>query len=297
MKRDILNSPRLLELKREKRRIFLNKILLLGFGLLMVLVGLVYISRIDKLNISEIEIVGNNITDTQIIKESVKKEIIENYFLGIPKTNIFFYPQNSIKNKLQDKFKRLKDISFSIKNNKILEVSLTERVAKYTWCRTNLPQTQTDNDNQKCYFLDESGYIFDEAPYFSGEVYFKFYGLIHTVTTEENLPTQTTLGSYFSQVNFEKLISLKETLETMKLKPVALYVIDNENIKIYLSNKSLLPTGPEIIFKIDSNFQKVAENLQTALTTEPLKSDFKNKYSSLLYIDLRFGNKVYYKFQ
>ena len=98
MKRDILNSPRLLELKREKRRIFLNKILLLGFGLLMVLVGLVYISRIDKLNISEIEIVGNNITDTQIIKESVKKEITENYFFGIPKTNIFFYPQNSIKN-------------------------------------------------------------------------------------------------------------------------------------------------------------------------------------------------------
>jgi hypothetical protein len=55
--------------------------------------------------------------------------------------------------------------------------------------------------------------------------------------------------------------------------------------------------GPEIIFKIDSDFQKIAENLQAAITTEPLQTDFKNKYSSLLYIDLRFGNKVYYKFR
>ena len=47
---------------------------------------------------------------------------------------------------------------------------------------------------------------------------------------------------------------------------------------------------------LDSDFEKLAENLQAALMTEPLQSDFKNKFSSLLYIDLRFGNKVYYKF-
>jgi len=42
--------------------------------------------------------------------------------------------------------------------------------------------------------------------------------------------------------------------------------------------------------------QNIKENLDTALNTEPLKSDFKKKYSSLEYIDLRFGNKVYSKF-
>ena len=55
--------------------------------------------------------------------------------------------------------------------------------------------------------------------------------------------------------------------------------------------------GPEIIFKADSDFNQIIENLQSVLTTEPLQTEFKTKYSSLLYIDLRFGNKVYYKFK
>jgi nucleoside-diphosphate-sugar epimerase len=39
------------------------------------------------------------------------------------------------------------------------------------------------------------------------------------------------------------------------------------------------------------------ENLDAAIDTEPLKSKLKNKFSSLEYIDLRYGNKVYDKFK
>ena len=83
----------------------------------------------------------------------------------------------------------------------------------------------------------------------------------------------------------------------MGLKPVALYKQDNGDIRVFLSKGKTLSMGPEIIFKSDTDLETVAENLQAALNTEPLQSDFKNKYSSLLYIDLRFGNKVYFKFQ
>jgi hypothetical protein len=55
--------------------------------------------------------------------------------------------------------------------------------------------------------------------------------------------------------------------------------------------------APKIIFKIDSDYQKIAENLQAALSTEPLHSDLQKKLALLLYLDLRFGNKVYYKFK
>jgi hypothetical protein len=129
---------------------------------------------------------------------------------------------------------------------------------------------------EKCYFMDESGFVFDEAPYFSGEVYFKFYGQME---------------------DFHKLVSFKEIVENMKLDPVAISVEENGDVKVLLSSRNSSETGPEIILKIDSDFQKVAENLQTALGTEPLHTNFKNKYSSLEYIDLRFGNKVYYRFR
>jgi len=284
MRRDILSSPRLTELKKRRRRAILNKFLILLLGLLVVFGLLAYLSRLNNLNIAEIQISGNKVVETEMIKTTVEQEITGKYLWLFPKTNILYYPQNTIRNVLQGEFKRLKDINFSIENNKILKVSLTERVAKYTWCGNTLLI-----NNQKCYFLDEDGYIFDEAPYFSGEVYFKFYG------STDILPE--ILGSAFAKGNFKQLISFKDVLIDLNLKPVMLSIAENGVIEIFLSKNASIAIGPKIILKIDSDFQNVAENLKAALNTEPLLSKFKNKYSSLLYIDLRFGNKVYYKFQ
>ncbi len=273
-KRDVLNSPRLLKLKKHRRWVVLSKIFLYLFLLLIIFFSLAYISRTPSLNISSVEITGNKIVDTEAIKIAVKKEIAGNYLWFFPKTNLFLYPEKNIENNLHGEFKRLKDINFLLENNKILKISVTERIALYIWCE-DTPTTETE----KCYFLDDTGYIFDEAPYFSEGVYFKFY------------------GSDFLETNLKKLISFKKTLETMGLKPVALYKEENGDVKIFLSTKNSSSTEPEIIFKIDSDLSIMAENLQMALNTEPLRSNFENKYSSLLYIDLRFGNKVYYKFR
>ncbi len=75
----------------------------------------------------------------------------------------------------------------------------------------------------------------------------------------------------------------------------AIYVTVDGEVRILLPARGD-GRNPEIILKADADFNKVAENLQAALDTEPLLSKFKTQYSSLQYIDLRFGNKVYYKF-
>ena len=295
-KRNVLNSPHLSELKRQRQKIFFKKILFFVFAFLALFFLFAYISRIDRLNINAIEVFGNNVIDTEMLKSTTEGELVGNYLWIFPKSNIFFYPKNHIKRTLSQKFKRLKNVSPSIKERRRLEISVTERDPKYTWCGTTPPES--NNNKGICYFLDETGYIFDEAPYFSGEVYFKFYGLTQVITTEGLTPpnTDNPSGSYFSPDIFIKLIFFKETLENLKLKPVALYIQENGYIKMYLSGATS-SIDPEIILKKDADFQKIIENLEVALTTEPLQTDFKKKYSSLLYIDLRFGNKVYYKFR
>lgn len=269
-KRNVLSSPHLSELKKRRRRVFQNKILFYVLAFFAISVLLVYLSRLDRLNINQVKISGNKVTSADMIEAIVKQTISGNYLLLFPKTNIFYYPKDKIKNELYNKFKRLEEINFSIENKKTLEVSVTERTALYTWCGEKMEL------EEKCYFMDENGFVFDEAPYFSGEVYFKFYGLMQ---------------------NFSKLILFKKTLENLELKPVALYVKDDGDVEVFLSRDVLSAIGPKLIFNINADFQNIAENLKSALTTEPLKSEFKNKYSTLLYIDLRFGNKVYYKFQ
>lgn len=285
MKNSVLNSPRLSELKKKRRKVFLNKIIISVLGTLLILVFLSFLSRIDRVNINQIVISGNKVLDTELLKKSVEEEIRGHYLWIFPKTNIFFYPKDQIRNSLQESYKRIKDINLSVKDNKILELSLTEREPKYTWCG-NEPVSSVGD--QKCYFIDKDGYIFDEAPYFSGDVYYKFYGKV----SEEN-----PIGHHFFKENFNNLVVFENTLELIKLKPVSTYVEENGDVRIFLSSLKTSNTKPEIIFKIDADIENIAENLQTALTTEPLQTDFKKKYSSLLYIDLRYGNKVFYKFQ
>ena len=281
-KRDILNSPRLLELKKHRRRIVLNKILFSVFVCLVLFIILVFISRLNKLNIFEIKITGNKIVDTELINDVVKNNLQGHYLYFFPRSNFLLLPKNTIKQELVSKFKRLKDISISLGEANTLAISVSEREGKYIYCGENLPSIIPSNEESPCYFVDESGYIFDLAPYFSGDVYFKFFG------PEAN--------SYFSPEIFEKIISFKNNIINMGIKPTSLYVKNDGDIEIYLSSNKLPPEAPKIIFKNNFDLDKLSENLRAAMFTEPLKSDFKNKYSSMQYIDLRFGNKVYFKF-
>lgn len=287
-KRNVLSSPRLLELKKRRQRIFLNKVFKYGLSIFLILIFLSYLLSLKQLNITKIDIIGNKTIETEILKNEILNQIAGKYLLLFPKTNIIFYPKSVIKNELQVKFKRIKNINLSIKSDKTLEVLLSERTPLYTWCGNipilNLESSTEKRGENKCYFMDENGYVFDEAPYFSGEVYFKFYG-------------QKSDDSYFSKVNFKELIGLKDMVIGLSLKATILYVSENQEIEIFLTKGISSKSSPKIILRADSNFQNITENLKTALENEPLKTEFKNKYSSLEYIDLRFGNKVYYKFK
>src|SRR3989344_3198226 len=276
-KRNVLHSPRLLELKKRRRRIFLSKILFSILAFLAVFALLAYLSRLNGLNFGKIEVGGNKIVNTEAIKRIVDKTITGNYFYFFPKTNILYYPAKNIEKELQNKFKRLENINVSVtpttpsREEAILEISVTERKALYIWCGAIPPEIEQENKTT-CYFLDKDGYIFDEAPYFSGEVYFKFYGFVYKATAEglTDLASYAPIGSFFSELNFQKIVAFKEMTEQMGLKPAALYILSNGDVKMFLSaGKS--QKRPEIIFNIDSSADILAENLQAALTTEPLK--------------------------
>src|SRR3989344_5469071 len=95
-KRSVINSPRLKELKKRRRRIFWVKALFFLVGISVILVGLTYLSRINKLNITQVEVVGNKIVDNDQIITLVKADLLGKYLYLFPKTNFLFYPKNKI---------------------------------------------------------------------------------------------------------------------------------------------------------------------------------------------------------
>ena len=287
-KSNIFNSPRLLGFRKEKRRILIKKIIFRTFVVFLFLIGLSFLSKWQKINIDSINIIGNKVIEVKEIENVIKENINGNYFWFFPKANFLLYPKKTIEEELFQRFKRIDAMSLNVINFKTLEVSLSERIALYTWC--GVTPYRPNEEKERCYFLDENGFIFDEAPYFSGEVYLKFYG---GVGVNEGSPS----GLYFIEPNFKRLIALREMVEDGGIKPAVFYIEDSGDVRIFLSSLYKSRMGPEIILKMESDFNKIVENLQSVLATEPLRKDFKDKIASLLYIDLRFGNKVYYKYQ
>lgn len=286
-KRSVLNSPHLEELKKKRRKATRNKTLAFVFLFLAISVGLGYLLRWQKINIQSVQISGNGVLDTTAIEEVARENLAGNFLWFIPKTNFLLYPRGTIATALADKFKILKDISIGLEQDGVLNINVTEREAKYTWCGEEL---SLESEKNKCYFIESNGYVFDQAPYFSGDVYFKFYGKLEG---EKNEP----IGSYFLPDFFSKLVSLKDMMSRIGVKVSSLVVSSDGEVDLYLSTITPPPDAPKIIFKLNADFEKIVENLQTALSSEPLQADFKKKYSSLNYIDLRFGNKVYFKFK
>jgi len=277
-KRNVLNSPRLLELKKKRKRVILNKVVLSLSAIVAIVACLGYFSRLPNLNIKEIKVTGNKIVETKDIESLINEQLSQKYLWLIPKTNILIYPENKLETALSNKFKRLKDLRFSIENNKVLVLAVGERIPKYMWCGDEL----VEDDQETCYFLDNEGYIFDQAPYFSGEVYFKFYGKPE--------------GEYFMPQQFKELVSFIDLLSGIGLKPAVLYLAPDQDINIFLSKGTGALSRPKILLKKNADLHNLAENLDTAVSTDPLMSELKTKYSKLEYIDLRFGNKIYYRF-
>lgn len=286
----LLNSPSLQERKRKKRKIRRNKTILTLLTLLLIIIGSSFLSKWQRMNIQNIVVIGNKVIDTKDITNIIQKNLTGNYYNLFSKKNALIYPKKAIETELHSKFPRLKDIALDLKGLVTLEVNLSERLATYTWCGNTLPKETENLEELKCYFMGETGYIFDEAPFFSGDVYFRFFG---KTVGDKNSP----IGTSFLPNNFENHVSFIEELLNMTLKPIGMLINENDDVEILLSSTTSLSNAPKIIFKYGTDLSKLRENLKTALDTDPLKSQLLTKYSSLKYIDLRFGNKVYYKFK
>lgn len=285
MRRDVLNSPRLRELKKKKTRGTRNKSFVV-FLCIIAMYGLLgAVSRAERINIQNINISGNQTVGTSLIENTIRKEISGNYLLVFPKTNFLFYPKNKIIKALQKDFSRLENIHVSLNDIHTLYITVTERSGEYIWCGEDLPKEGVGPLDVQCFFVDSKGFIFDEAPYFSGDVYFRFFGSV----------SGDVLGAEYFPDIFAKLISFKDNIANMGLAPTHLFVKPDGDIEVYLSSSGMVP--PKILLNVDLDFEKATENLQTALATDPLESELKQKYSLLEYIDLRFGNKVYYRFK
>ena len=265
------------EQKKQTRKILIIR-LSIFFCVCLVLLGLsVWLSRLQSIQIDTVTVSGATVLPVQNLEQEAKNVLVGTYAFMFPKTNVFIYSQEDVERVLSKKFPRIQTFRSTIIDNHILSITVTEREPFALWCDT-IP---TDSIIPQCYFLDKDGFVFDHAPQFSGDAYFKYYGI---------LPYEAPIGSYYlsSTTRFHELSGFVENAKNLNITPLYMTAKDQNSFELYIFG------GGKILFDATENLSKVSERLSALLKTQNLVP---REGGELLveYVDLRFGNKMFFK--
>ncbi len=263
-----LQSPRLLK-KRRKRIIM--RIVLSVCALVAVIALPALLLRLSFWNIRTIEVSGIKAVSETDVRSAVESKLEGTYFHIFPRSNIVIYPKRSIEETVKTSLQRIDGATVKRKSLSSIEVSISERAPVALWCGSA--------SSSDCYFLDKSGLIFDRSPEFSNNVYVTYSG---NVSGEP-------IGKYFAEsAEFSRVQDFVQAVKSLALSPFAVTAMPNNDYRISL------PKGEEILFTTRESLEETVSNLQSVLS-DPKLSVRSGDSLSVTSIDLRFGNKVFFK--
>ncbi len=286
--KDILTSPRIEDMKRKARIRHIRLGILVAVLLLSVVYALGYFSANPKITINKIIVNGAQIVNSTDIEVVANKDISGKYFHLFYKGDVFIYPKKQIYNDLIKNFPRIDKLSISLSDLNTLNINISERAGIALYCGNEVPITISEV-GENCYFINNDGYIFDKAPYFSGNIYFKYYLPIDK--KEDPLGSQA-----LPKDVFHGYVRFIDEIKSLGFKPFYLFVDSSGDSSIFLESTPN-GTAPKILFKNESDLANIFESLSLSMSKPEIANEIKSKYSSLLYIDLKYKNKVLYKFQ
>ena len=263
-----------LRARKRRRRVFLIAGAFLCVG--AVVGGAVWLSRASFLRIQTIQVSGAVAVATSTVSNSAEQTISGNFFYLFPKNNIFLYPKREIISSLLAENPILKNAEVHAQDFRTIAVAVLERQPKALWCPSGeIPPGQ----DSSCLFLDEDGVAYAAAPDFSSPVYVTYSGSL-----QGTVPPR----KFLTSGQFRTLSALVDALaKTQKGDPIRHVAVDeNGDVRTYFQNDFLL------MFALSAEGGDVFERFSLALTAEPFKN---RKLSDFEYLDLRFGDKLYYK--
>ena len=285
LKKHIQASPKQEELIHKRRRSRRRFVAILAVVFVALAIGAVLATRIPRIQIRTVAVQGNKVIDTADIQTVVNADLVGHYGYIVPRSNFFLYPKAKMLADLAVAFPRLRNISIYRSSLNALLVTVTEERGTALWCGTQIDPIDLQ---APCYFADQDGTIIDTAPLYSGNVYPRFFGGTVPAGASPLGHTFIDPASYRKLLDFDAAVSgLGFSLQAIRLGPG-----DEDAFVIDLGggNTAL------IRFKASDDYAVLLANLKAALGKSELSGQLARDKANLTYFDLRFTNKVYYKF-
>lgn len=245
-------------------------------------------SQSGKWEITGVTVVGAQAVSGNDIETLVREKLSGNYFFVYAHDNSFIFPRRGIERGLSEAFPRVKSATVRRTDLHHIVVAVVERKPAMLWCGESIEDAM--RTEKGCWFVDDTGFIFDRAPIFSEGVYRELYSTL--AYTNEGTPLRATVSS-------ERFLLARMVGERIEreLGGVSRIFIEPEGgYRIIVRSSDLYPmlAGAEVRFRDGQSADRLMKNLLAALPVQ-FPADYTSQ-KELLYIDLSFGNKVFFGF-
>ncbi len=204
--------------------------------------------------------------------ENLKKEVLVNFiedkiefnFLFLGSKNILLFSSNRLRKEILNKTSIVRDVSVEKVFPSKLRLRFTERIPRAVWCNIR--------DTDFCSYVDREGIAFRRAQDIK-----KGFPVI---VKEGNL----SLGKKMIEPShLERILFFVREAGNMGLETSYFSILDEKEVESYMKERWAVRFTFEEIEREIENLRLVIRELS------------KEEIESLKYIDLRFGDRVYYK--
>lgn len=263
-----------LHARRQKLRALAVLFLLVIVGAM--LWGVSQLSYSSKLAINGVSIVGTRNVPAPLVRAYVETKLYDGTYPILSNKNIFLYPRAGIEESISEYFPRIRTARISRDGllAQAIIVNIAERQPTALWCAGDISAFRNSKD---CYLMDDSGFIFAPSTTSSQESFLIFGGNLSV--------SSSPIGETFLPAHISGVLELQTLLKKAGYAPVGIYAENEQDFSVQFKE------GFTLRALFDSDADTLVRDLQLALSSDSLKG----KENRLEYIDLRFGNRLYYK--
>ncbi|MDO8594137.1 MAG: cell division protein FtsQ/DivIB [bacterium] len=261
----IRRSPRL---ARRERRKTTQKVLLLAILFAAAVGAVLYGFSRPEFRIKTISVLGASRISDGSVRGAVEREISGTYLGFLPKAHTLLYPNTHLKSALLKAFPVFSSVSISLESLAAVRVSVHEREPRALWC-------QSESD---CFLMDETGFVFAPAEPGTETLYYRLL----KAATSSPLGTEV-----IDRKKLAAILSFLKELEDLGFDPALSDLKGGREIAVVLK-------GGVAILLNEGEYDRALSNLRALLGEKGLLPRGASGLS-VSYIDLRYGNKIYFK--
>ncbi len=265
----------------ERRKALVKNVSYVSVSVLVFVIILISISWLPFLRIKTTQIDGSETINTTEIQAKVDELILGTYLYTIPRSSIFVYPKDNIQETILNIFSKIDTVDIDIDGFTTLNITVTERAPEVMVCEG----FREDENSDTCYYADKLGIVYEKAPILTDGVYYKYY--------LNNNEKPIVLGQPFVNIErFKELQDFVSGLNNSKVVSTGMLISDDGSYELYVNN---IKEGTAVVYFDDrTDFDKTLSNLITFWNSALDKKIGTTTISNFEYINLRFGNNVFY---